>query len=287
MDVAVRAVSAGLMLLLPLGLWLALMRRFRLGLNLVAAGAVMFIVSQVFHLPFNAWALPWVFQWLGLQEASGGLTAVLTAVLLGLSAGVFEETARYLAYCFWLRDVRDWRQAVLFGAGHGGIEAILLGALALLTLFQLSSMRNVDLATVVPPEQVEVARQQVQAYWSASWAEALLPALERVLAMALHISLALMVLRARLRSNAGWLALAIAWHAGTNAMGLLVLERWGPYAAEGAIALLTMGALAIAWNLRPRPAEPTEEHPAPDHTSPRRPEATRPRENLDETRYLE
>ncbi len=287
MDVAVRAFSSMWMILLPLVLWLVLARRQPTGLRLIGVGALTFLASQVFHLPFNAWVLRRLISAVNLDAAPQVLGMILIALLFGLSAGIFEECARYLIYGFWLKDVRTWREAVTFGAGHGGIEAILLGGLALLTLFQLNSLRGVDLATVVPPEQLDLARQQVEAYWTASWSEALLPALERVLALTLHISLAVIVLLARVRRNAAWLALAIAWHAGANAVGLLALEWWGPYAAEAAIALVTAGALAIAWRLRSALTGSPEQEPVP---APARPSPARPmrrRDNLDDTRYLE
>ena len=55
---------------------------------------------------------------------------IIYAVFLGLSAGVFEETARYLTYRFWAKDARSWSRGLMLGAGHGGSEAILVGALA-------------------------------------------------------------------------------------------------------------------------------------------------------------
>ncbi len=288
MDVVVRAASSGLMILLPLGLWLALVRRFRLGLGLVGAGALTFVGSQVFHLAFNAWGLWWLIQALGLSGEASGPGMVWVALLLGLSAGIFEESARYLVYRYWLRDVRSWQQAVLFGAGHGGIEAILLGGLALLTLFQASSLRNVDLTTLVPPEQVDLARQQLEAYWAASWAEALLPAVERGLAMALHISLAVMVLRARLGRRLGWLVLAVLWHAVANAAGLLALQWWGPYAAEGAIAVFVLGALGVAWRARGPDGALQEEGRSPVTARPLPREPLPPdRQDIAESRYVD
>lgn len=287
MDVAVRAFSSMGMILLPLVLWLVLARRNPVGLRLIGVGVLTFLGSQVFHLPFNAWVLARLISALGFDAAPQVLGMIVIALLFGLSAGVFEECARYLVYRFWLKDVRTWSAAVAFGAGHGGIEAILLGGLAMLTLFHLSSLRGVDLATVVPPEQLDLVRQQVQAYWAASWSEALLPALERALALALHISFAIMVLVARVRRNAGWLALAVVWHAGANAVGLLALEWWGPYAAEGAIALVTIGALATAWRLRAALGGPAEETSMPEAATTRPARSIRRRGNLDDTRYLE
>ena len=69
----------------------------------------------------------------------------VVAVFYGLSAGLFEEIARYLTYRFWLKDSQNWKSGLMFGAGHGGIEAMILGALALLSLIQAYVLRDADL----------------------------------------------------------------------------------------------------------------------------------------------
>src|SRR5215212_5914038 len=120
-----------LMMALPVLLGLVLARRLGLPWRLYFIGAATFIGAQVVHIPLN----------LAIQNAvDAGLVPtppatygpLYSAVILGLSAGVCEEVARYLVYRYWLKDARHWRQALMFGAGHGGIEAILLGGLALL-----------------------------------------------------------------------------------------------------------------------------------------------------------
>src|SRR5699024_10642162 len=49
---------------------------------------------------------------------------VLFSVVIGLSAGIFEELARFIMMHFFMKQ-RDWQSGFLFGVGHGGIEAIL------------------------------------------------------------------------------------------------------------------------------------------------------------------
>ncbi len=49
---------------------------------------------------------------------------VLFVLLLSLSAGIFEEIARFIAMRYFMKQ-RDWQSGFLFGAGHGGIEAVL------------------------------------------------------------------------------------------------------------------------------------------------------------------
>src|SRR5574339_951081 len=116
----VYAVSFLGMIALPVVLWFYFRRKFVLPWKLVAAGAVTFIASQVLHIPLVVGMGPM------LQSAS----LLINAVILGLLAGVFEETARYILFKFILKNSSSWKEGVLVGLGHGGIEAFLLGILA-------------------------------------------------------------------------------------------------------------------------------------------------------------
>lgn len=245
MDIAIRALTVLWMILLPVvvGLWLA--RRWKTGLGLWGVGAATFVASQVLHLPFNEWVLgPMIQRW-GVEGS-----VALVASLYGLSAGVFEEGMRYLVYRFWVKEARTWRQGVLFGAGHGGIEAILLGALAALALAQLAALRDLDLSTIVQPEQLAAAEQQVAAYWALPWTLAILPAVERTLALCFQIALAVMVLQAFVRRNLFWLLAAVAWHALVDAAAVYGLVTWGAVAAEALVAVGALASLVLLLLLR-------------------------------------
>jgi uncharacterized membrane protein YhfC len=287
MDVLVRALSASLMLVIPIALGIFLARRWQLSWRLYAIGALTFIASQILHLPFNHWVLNPLLERLGLDMRLGGLPLAGVALLVGLSSGFFEETARYIVYSTWLRDTRRWRQALMFGAGHGGIEAILLAALALLTLAQALALRGADLASVVPAEQVELARSQLATYWAAPWHLILLGAVERVGAICLHVGLAVFVLQAFLRGNKGWLAVAVLGHSLFNAGALIIVDLWGPYAAEVFVVLAGLACLGLAWSLRgpqeePAPAIATTVEPLqPPPSDPYPPTA----EQLEDSRY--
>jgi uncharacterized membrane protein YhfC len=285
--------NALLMLAMPLALAVFLLRRFRLGWRLLGVGALTFLISQVLHIPFNQWLLTPLLQRLSLS-ASGNLAQLVAwGVLLGLSAGLFEESARYLVLRFWQRQARTWPAALLFGAGHGGMEAILLGLLALLTFFQMLALRGADLSALLPPAQLELAQAQVTAYWSMPWQMALLGALERLWALCLHLSLAVLVLQAITRRNLLWLAIAVLWHTLTNAAALVCLQLWGAYAAEGILAPFAAASLAIVFLLRgkdgpPEAQEPSSISPGPLHAPPNRAALdSRRRERLNDSRYSE
>jgi len=250
MDILARLLNGLLMLALPLGLGVGLNRRAGGRWDLYGAGALTFIGSQVLHLPFNGLILNPRLEALGFGER--GLTGplVLSAVLLGLSSGVFEEGARFLVLRFWQRSARSWREALMFGAGHGGTEAILVGVLALVAFFQALAFRNTDLSQILPADQVASAAAPLEAYWTAPWPIALLGAAERAFSLVAHLSLSAMVMRAFTHRNAGWLGAAIGWHALINTLAVIALSTVSPVATEGLIGLTAGVSIGILFALR-------------------------------------
>ena len=291
MDEAVRLLNALLMLALPLALGVFLAARLHVGWRLFAVGAATFVASQVAHIPFNGWVLAPALQAAGLASAEDGLPLILLGLAYGLSAGIFEEGARYLAYRFWIKDARRWREAVMVGAGHGGTEAIILGALAVYAFFQLVALRDTDLASIVPPGYLDLARAQIETYWAAPWYEALAGAMERILALSVQIGLAVLVLQAFTRRNLLWLAGAIGGHALVDAMAVVGSVRgWSIFAIEGLVAVAALLSLAAIFALKPRggeaPARTATPAPALAGSSGREESLTDlPLERLDDSRY--
>lgn len=230
------------MILLPLGLWIYFRRRFTLPWRLVIAGALTFVASQVLHIPL-------VF---GINSFLAAQPLWVNAVLLGLLAGMFEETARYILFKFVLRDVRSWKAGVLVGLGHGGIEAILLGILAAVGFVTMVGYRSIDLSTVpgIPADQLELARQQVEAYWSTPWYLAWLGFVERLFAICLHVSLSVMVLYAIADGKPVWFWLALIWHAFVDAVAVYAVQQWGILTTEGFIAVFAIVSVWMTLRMR-------------------------------------
>jgi len=267
MDAFVRLANGLLMMALPVVLGLILASRWKARWSTFAAGALTFVLSQLGHLPFNQFLLTPLALRQGWVTTAGQLT-LLGAVLFGLSAGVFEETARYLVLRFWKKDVRSWTGGMMLGAGHGGIEALVLGGLALLAFAQAMAARGApDLSQLVPADQVAQLQAALDSYWGLPWYAALLGAGERVLAIALHLSLSLMVLQVFRSGRLSWLGLAVAWHALADALIVYIAGVVGPYAAEGALAILTLGSLFWIVYLRRTQADPEAAPEEPLHLS--------------------
>lgn len=231
------------MILLPLAAWIYFRRRFSLSWKLILAGGLTFIASQALHVPLV----------IGMGAFLQTTSLLISAVILGLLAGIFEETARYILFKFILKRSRTWKEGVLVGLGHGGTEAVIIGILAALTFVNMTVYRNLDLSTVpsIPADQLALAKEQVAAYWSAAPQVALLGFVERIFAMCLHLSLSVMVLYAIAHNRPLWFWLALLWHAFVDAVAVYLAQSLDALAVEGIIGVMALISLWILFVIRP------------------------------------
>jgi uncharacterized membrane protein YhfC len=283
-----------LMVAFPIGLGIILTRRFNLGWRLWGIGAAGFIISQVGHIPFNS-LLTWLFQKGIIPPPPAAWLPFFNPVVLGLSAGLWEELTRYSVFRWCARDVRSWRKGILMGAGHGGIEAILLGGLVLYTFLNLVNIRTADLSQIVPASQLSLAEQQVLTYWSTPWPATLLGAVERIFTIPCQIAFAVLVLQVFTRRKFYWVGLAVLWHAILDAVAVYLSGQWaaypwGAYALEGVIGLAALISIGIIFILRQPEPVPAVQEPAKPAPTPVSPEVKlvvqETPENIDKTRYL-
>lgn len=245
--IAVRLLAASAMIAAPFVLVLALRRRWgatSIPWSLVGAGALTFVASQVVHVPLLL-ALTAVFaRWhprLVVEHKLG-----FNAVILGLAAGVCEEGARFVALRVWLRRHRGFRAGVAFGAGHGGCEAALLGALAGLTLVAMTALHAGVLP--IPPAKVAVVAEAVAKYWDAPAWQLLVGPLERLSALALHVAAASLVMASLTRAATWPLVAAITLHAVVDGASVWLVATHGVAVTEGVVACFGVVSLGvIAW----------------------------------------
>lgn len=243
---ALYSLNVLLMVALPLVLGALIARRLQTGWALFGIGAATFVGSQLFHLPFN-W-LVGSYGYLPDPEASQR-NLLIVAAFAGLSAGFFEEVARYLAFRFWARDARSWARGLMLGAGHGGVEAILLGLLATINVAFAFGFRHGYFADIIPQEALPLVQEQVTALFSAPLYQTLLGAAERLFALCVHLSLSLLVMHVFTRGRAFWLVLAIGWHALLDATAVFGSQTWGIAVTEAIIGFFALVSLGIIWRL--------------------------------------
>lgn len=236
-------------ILLPFGLAIWFTRRFKTSWGLFGVGVLTFIGSQILHIPLVSYVLN---PWLGsLQpQLPMGLWAVIVAVVLGLAAGLFEETARWVGYRLLKARAKTFGSALTLGAGHGGIESILIGIIILVYYVQILIFTNGwGQQLGIPDSTLTGWAPQVYSMLNAPWYAALIGAAERVFAIALHLSLSVMVWQAFVKRSWGWFAAAILWHAFVDAAAVLMsILGFSVLLVEGAVALTAIANVVfLVW----------------------------------------
>lgn len=179
-------------------------------------------------------------------------STLLYALYGGLMAGLFEESGRFLAFKTVLKGKLDNdRNALMYGAGHGGIEAILLLGLAYASNLIVSFMINAGIMDTLTAEVPGELLGQVQAVFdtlieTSPWTY-LLAMVERCAAMTCHIAFSVLVWFAAKKPGKVWLfPLAILLHALLDGLTVILAARLPVYAVEGCLAVLAAAFALVA-----------------------------------------
>ena len=250
MLIAAYLLSVSGMIILPIVLAFYLTRKFNLSWKLVLAGALTFIASQVLHIPI-VYGLTAFLRSASAPIIPEAWRTLFNAILLGLLAGIFEETARWILFKSSMKNVKTWAEGVLVGVGHGGVEAVLLGLLALTSIASMIAMRNADLAKLgIPAAQIELTKQQLAAFWSTPVYMAFLGLIERVSAVSLHLSLSVMVLYSVAYKKPVWFWIALLWHALVDGLTVYLLPSVGALGVEGVVGVCAIVSLVILFRMK-------------------------------------
>lgn len=240
--------NGALMLIAPIGLGLLLAHRLKAGWGLFGIGALSFILSQLVHIPFN-WLLLRKYQILPIGQ-SDEANLVLMALFLGLSAGVFEESFRLIALRYWASNARSWGQALMLGAGHGGVEAILLGCIVLINTTLLTRIDAGALTGIMSETQLPLVLAQIEQMLAQPWYMVLLGALERLFAISFHLSASVMVYQVFKRGRLRWLLAAILWHTLLDAAAVYFVVQQGAIFTEAVLGGFSIASVGIIYLLR-------------------------------------
>ncbi len=180
----------------------------------------------------------------------------LYALYGGLMAGLFEESGRYIAFKYVLRRYhgRDVN-ALMYGAGHGGFEALAVLSLTMFNNLFISLMINSgsisEIMASVPEEMSGEVTAVLEALVTTDPATFLIAIVERVSAVTLHLALSVLVwFAAKDRSRLFLYPAAILIHLAVDASAVLLSNYHVPVLAiEAAIACLTALAAWFAWHI--------------------------------------
>ena len=183
----------------------------------------------------------------------------LYALYGGLMAGIFEETGRYLSFRTVLKRRQDNdANALMYGAGHGGFECVaLLGVTMIMNIVVAVMINNGNMEAVtgilvgndVPNSEealAQVDQLTKQLTDAPSWTF-LVGLVERVFAMAIHISLSVIVwFSVKEVGKRALYPLAILMHAAVDGVTVIVSDRFGAVAVECVVAVMALALILWA-----------------------------------------
>ena len=143
----------------------------------------------------------------------------------GFAAGIFEETGRFVAFKWLLKKQTGRETGVMYGIGHGGIEAILLCAVSMVSNLVFASSLNrlgVDGMLATAGANAASIGASIDALVQTNASMFYIAGLERMTAIALHIALSVLVFTAVRRKGKRHLyPIAIVLHAAVDCVAVL------------------------------------------------------------------
>lgn len=250
--VIVAAIAQVTMVFGPMILAVLLKWRWRRSYRLWGLGALAFVGSQIVHIPLN-----WAIGILTGSHGAGLWPLPAFSVIAGLSAGTCESLARWLMLRFAIKE-RDDRSGAFVGAGHGGVESIILGFLAGLGTLNLSLIGFMGAEKLgVPKDQLPAIDAALASFFSTPPLALLSAATERFGAVAFHVLANVMVMRAVAHRRPVWLLGAIALHAAIDGgLACFALVELGPGPVSVLVPALGVAFVIALWRmLRAQPDE--------------------------------
>lgn len=206
-------------------------------------GALAFFISQiVIRIPILTMVLPYMMWFIKLS-----MNSWLYGLFLGLTAGLFEEGARLIFIKLLCKRNRRYVDGIAFGLGHGGIEAIILVGVNLISMLvyfiAINSGTFDSLMARLDPAYVTAIYDQCIGLTAF---DAALTGIERIMAVGAHIGMTVIILTG-IKKNRSFLYLIIAIlvHTALDAPILILPKVFGvgTLGVEIYIALFTAGLI--------------------------------------------
>ena len=169
-------------------------------------------------------------------------------VLYGITmAGIFEECGRLIILKYILKKNRTRENAVIYGIGHGGIEILtvflpaMILYLAIAVMFSQGDTETALKTLNITEETAAAALPSVQAAAAFDYAMMAMNAMERLLAMLIHIGLTVIVYYGVVNAKKLCLPAAILLH--------MLADTFPALYQRGILPLWAVEMWAVFWTL--------------------------------------
>lgn len=134
----------------------------------------------------------------------------------GLAAALFEETGRLIAMKFFMKKNLNKGNALMYGVGHGGAEAMIIVGFSsvnnLISSVMINSGGMQMTISLLEPSLQEATYQQLKALWELPAYQFYLGGVERIFAIILQICLSVLAYKAVKANNKKFWAAAFLLH---------------------------------------------------------------------------
>lgn len=234
-SIAFMSVNAIIVTLIPIVAFIIINKKTNCKQNCVLVGAGTFVV---FALVLETLLHQLVFHFYQKELTEN---IYLYALYGGLAAGLFEETGRFISMKLFMKKALSKENSLMYGVGHGGAEAIIVGAMTAYSNIVLSVMININqidsLLSTVPDTQKDAVIEQFSALSTTPGYEFLLAAAERFFAFILQICLSYIIYRAVRYKKPLFFVLAVAIHFAVDAGTVILSKNIPAYLVEVILAV--------------------------------------------------
>ena len=184
----------------------------------------------------------------------------LVLKVLPVGKTILGNTLLYALYGGLKKKLGNDRNALMYGAGHGGIEAILIVGLTYIGNIVISMLINAGQTDMLIATATGEVAEQMQAVFDSLIATApwtyLLAIVERIVAITTHVCLSVLVWFAVKKSGKFRLfPLAILLHAALDGLTVILAARLPAAAVEGCLVVMTLGLVFLTRALWKKNAE--------------------------------
>lgn len=204
----------------PIGGLILLQKKAKKAIKPFLLGAATFLIAQVLlRIPILTYVLPNM-TWFTIMQSTN---VYLYSLFLGITAGLFEEVGRFITISLFMKKRQRYEDGLSFGLGHGGIEAMLLVGVNLISMLVFVIMINTNTFHT----NMEAANGTADIIYkqciSLTAGTVLIGMVERISAMTFHVGATMMILAGfRKNQKLRFLLAAVLLHAALDAsVGIL------------------------------------------------------------------
>ena len=169
----------------------------------------------------------------------------------GLAAALFEETGRWIAMKFCLKKHLTKENALMYGAGHGGIEAFLILGMSSMSNLLTTAMINGGLMektmSALDASAQEQTYNQLSVLWTTPAYQFYLAPVERIIAIALQIGLSVLVYSAVKTGKKLHLAAAFGIHFAVDFLTVVLAAYVPVWVLELGLAVVVAGICVVVY----------------------------------------